>query len=156
MKRVRAVKRSFTDFKRIIWHPKELLKAFPYKEGYSLYIGIPFCPSTCLYCSFTSYSIDQFENIVQDYLEALLKELDFVAKTYAHKELQTMYIGGGTPTSLKEEDLEYLLYEVNKRFPFSKIQEITVEAGRPDSLNFKDSKEIWCDKDQYQSTVNER
>ena len=48
---------------------KELLKAFPYKEGYSLYIGIPFCPSTCLYCSFTSYSIDQFENIVQDYLE---------------------------------------------------------------------------------------
>lgn len=64
---------------------KELLKAFPYKEGYSLYIGIPFCPSTCLYCSFTSYSIDQFENIVQDYLEALLKELDFVAKTYAHK-----------------------------------------------------------------------
>lgn len=116
---------------------KELLKAFPYKEGYSLYIGIPFCPSTCLYCSFTSYSIDQFENIVQDYLEALLTELDFVAKTYAHKELQTMYIGGGTPTSLKEEDLEYLLYEVNKRFPFSKIQEITVEAGRPDSLNFE-------------------
>ena len=45
---------------------KELLKAFPYKEGYSLYIGIPFCPSTCLYCSFTSYSIDQFENIVLD------------------------------------------------------------------------------------------
>lgn len=90
-----------------------------------------------MYCSFTSYSIDQFENIVQDYLEALLKELDFVAKTYAHKELQTMYIGGGTPTSLKEEDLEYLLYEVNKRFPFSKIQEITVEAGRPDSLNFE-------------------
>ena len=99
--------------------------------------GIPFCPSTCLYCSFTSYSIAQIENIVQDYLEALLKELDFVAKTYAHKELQTMYIGGGTPTSLKEEDLEYLLYEVNKRFPFSKIQEITVEAGRPDSLNFE-------------------
>ena len=116
---------------------KELLKAFPYKEGYSLYIGIPFCPSTCLYCSFTSYSIDQFENIVQDYLEALLKELDFVAKTYANKELQTMYIGGGTPTSLKEEDLEYLLCEVNKRFPFSKIQEITVEAGRPDSLNLE-------------------
>ena len=116
---------------------KELLKAFPYKEGYSLYIGIPFCPSTCLYCSFTSYSIDQFENIVQDYLEALLKELDFVAKTYANKEHQTMYIGGGTPTSLKEEDLEYLLCEVNKRFPFSKIQEITVEAGRPDSLNLE-------------------
>ena len=53
------------------------------------------------------------------------------------KNFQTMYIGGGTPTSLKEEDLEYLLYEVNKRFPFSKIQEITVEAGRPDSLNFE-------------------
>ena len=51
------------------------------------------------------------------------------------KELQTMYIGGGTPTSLNEQDLEYLLCEINKRFPLSKIQEITVEAGRPDSLN---------------------
>ena len=49
-----------------------------------------------------------------------MKELDFVANTYAHKELQTMYIGGGTPTSLKEEDLEYLLYEVNKRFHFQR------------------------------------
>ena len=57
---------------------RKLLKTFPYKEGYSLYVGIPFCPSTCLYCSFTSYSIDQYENIVQDYLDALFKELDFV------------------------------------------------------------------------------
>ena len=75
---------SFTDFKRLsgIRRKSKIMyrnrserertsKAFPYKEGYSLYIGIPFCPSTCLYCSFTSYSIDQFENIVQDYLEAL-------------------------------------------------------------------------------------
>ena len=84
-------------------------------------------PSTCLYCSFTSYSIDQFENIVQDYLEALLKELDFVAKTYAHKELQTMYIGGGTPTSLKEEDLEYLLYEVNKSSPQNPVLSIKLK-----------------------------
>lgn len=58
-------------------------------------------------------------------------------QTYAHKELQTMYIGGGTPTSLNEKDLEYLLCEINKRLPLSKIQEITVEAGRPDSLNLE-------------------
>ena len=116
---------------------QELLKTFPYKEGYSLYVGIPFCPSTCLYCSFTSYSIDQYEDIVPNYLEALLKELDFVQKTYAYKELPTMYIGGGTPTSLNEKDLEYLLSEINQRFPFSKIKEITVEAGRPDSLNLE-------------------
>ena len=116
---------------------RKLLKTFPYKEGYSLYVGIPFCPSTCLYCSFTSYSIDQYENIVQDYLDALFKELDFVKQAYAYKELQTMYIGGGTPTSLNEQDLEYLLCEINKRFPLSKIKEITVEAGRPDSLNLE-------------------
>ncbi len=117
----------------------------------------PILPKHMFVLFFTSYSIDQFDNIVQDYLEALLKELDFVAKTYAHKELQTMYIGGGTPTSLKE-DLEYLLYEVNKRFPFQRSRRSLWKQGRPDSLNFeiKDSKEIWCDKDQYQSTVNER
>ena len=116
---------------------RALLSQLDYKNGYSLYIGIPFCPSTCLYCSFTSYSIDQYENIVQDYLDALFKELDFVKQAYAYKELQTMYIGGGTPTSLNEQDLEYLLCEINKRFPLSKIKEITVEAGRPDSLNLE-------------------
>ena len=71
-----------------------------------------------------------------------MKELDFVAKTYAHKELQTMYIGGGTPTSLKEEDLEYLLYEVNKRFPFSKIQEITVDVYKRQILYYTIFKKI--------------
>ena len=73
----------------------------------------------------------------RDYLDALFKELDFVKRAYAYKELQTMYIGGGTPTSLNEQDLEYLLCEINKRFPLSKIKEITVEAGRPDSLNLE-------------------
>ena len=82
-----------------------------------------------------------------------------MAKTYAHKELQTMYIGGGTPTSLKREDLEYLLYEVNKRFPFFKDPGDHCGSRTARQLEFreiKDSKEIWCDKDQYQSTVNER
>lgn len=116
---------------------QELLKTFPYKEGYSLYVGIPFCPSTCLYCSFTSYSIDQYENIVEDYLKALFMELDFVKETYSHKPLQTMYIGGGTPTSLNERNLEYLLKGIDQRFPLSQIREITVEAGRPDSLNLE-------------------
>ena len=116
---------------------QELLKTFPYKEGYSLYVGIPFCPSTCLYCSFTSYSIDQYENIVEDYLKALFMELDFVKETYSHKPLQTMYIGGGTPTSLNERDLEYLLKGIDQRFPLLQIREITVEAGRPDSLNLE-------------------
>lgn len=113
----------------------ELLSKFPYKKGFSLYVGIPFCPSTCLYCSFTSYPIDTFQDRVKAYLDALLKEAAFVKKAYRGKKLQTLYIGGGTPTSLSVKDLEYLLNGLNEYFPFTDIMEITAEAGRPDSLN---------------------
>lgn len=73
---------------------KSLLEKLDYKDGYSLYIGIPFCPTTCSYCSFTSYPIGQWKNRTEEYLEALCKEISFVGEVSREKKLNTIYIGG--------------------------------------------------------------
>lgn len=114
-----------------------LLQEIDYKNGYSLYIGIPFCPNTCLYCSFASYSIEKFENQVELYLEALMKEISFASTYITDTKLTTIYIGGGTPTSLSENQLERLLAHIDKEIDFSNIKEYTVEAGRPDSITLE-------------------
>ena len=111
-----------------------ILKKIDYKNGYSLYIGIPFCPTRCLYCSFTSYSIAQWKKDTDTYVEALCKELLAVSKMYEGKKLQTIYMGGGTPTSLEGYQLSKILNVVKKKFDLSNLLELTVEAGRPDSI----------------------
>ncbi|MDU6630746.1 MAG: coproporphyrinogen dehydrogenase HemZ [Lachnoanaerobaculum sp.] len=111
-----------------------ILKKIDYKNGYSLYIGIPFCPTRCLYCSFTSYSIAQWKKDTDTYVEALCKELLAVSKMYEGKKLQTIYIGGGTPTSLEGYQLSKILNIVKTNFDLSNLLELTVEAGRPDSI----------------------
>lgn len=121
----------------VVSKEQELLSKFDYKKGYSLYVGIPFCPSTCLYCSFASYPIQTFQDRVKPYLDAVLKEAAFVKRMYPNKKLHTLYIGGGTPTSLLAKDLEYLLNGLNDYFPFTDIMEVTVEAGRPDSFDIE-------------------
>ena len=73
---------------------KEILKNIDYDNGYSLYIGIPFCPTTCLYCSFTSYPICSYAGIVDDYLACIMKEIDYVAENFKGKTLDTIYVGG--------------------------------------------------------------
>lgn len=113
---------------------KKLLEVIDCEQGYSLYIGIPFCPTTCLYCSFTSYPIGKWETKTGRYLEALFRELDYVAETKRKCTLDTVYIGGGTPTSLSVGDLECLLRKLKNTFDFSLVREFTVEAGRPDSI----------------------
>lgn len=115
---------------------KRLLDSLHYENGYSLYIGIPFCPTTCLYCSFTSYPICSWKNRMNEYLEAVFKEIDFVAKAYEHKILDTVYIGGGTPTTLEAEELDRLLTKVKSTFNFTNVKEFTVEAGRADSITY--------------------
>lgn len=100
----------------------------------SIYIGIPFCPTRCLYCSFTSYAIDHREQQVEAYLEALEKEIAFGGKYSSSKTIRSIYIGGGTPTSLNEEQLERLLMLVNQHFNVKDAEEFTVEAGRPDTI----------------------
>lgn len=113
---------------------KELLSRLDYKEGYSLYVGIPFCPTTCIYCSFTSYPLASYQKYVEDYLTALLKELTFVASVSKEKKLNTVYIGGGTPTTLSPDQLDRLLTHMEEHFSYEDVKEFTVEAGRPDSI----------------------
>lgn len=113
---------------------RSILSNLHYENGYSLYIGIPFCPTTCLYCSFTSYPICAWQGRVKDYLEALEKEIDFTAQAYRDKVLDTIYIGGGTPTTLTAQELDRLLTKLKNTFPLADVQEFTVEAGRADSI----------------------
>lgn len=111
-----------------------LLNRLDYERGYSLYIGIPFCPSTCLYCSFTSYPLSAWKEQVDAYLDALEREIDFTAKQCQDRYLNTIYIGGGTPTTLSPEQLDRLIQKIKSSFDFSHLLEFTVEAGRPDSI----------------------
>ena len=113
---------------------KELLEQLDYKDGYSLYVGIPFCPSICSYCSFSSYPLAQWEKRVDEYLDAVCKELTFVAEKSKKKKLNTIYIGGGTPTTLGPKQLNRLLTHLETQFSYADLREITVEAGRPDSI----------------------
>ena len=110
------------------------MEQLDYEDGYSLYIGIPFCPTTCSYCSFTSQPIEKWKNRVDEYLDALCKEIRFVAEVSGQKKLNTIYIGGGTPTTLEATQLERLLTELEQTFSFADLKEFTVEAGRPDSI----------------------
>lgn len=103
-------------------------------NGYSVYIGIPFCPSTCLYCSFTSNPIFKFRKKVNDYLEAIKKELIWTKENMSGKILDTVYIGGGTPTTLEAEELDELLKNITEILPWDNVKEFTVEAGRADSI----------------------
>lgn len=100
----------------------------------SLYIGIPFCPTRCVYCSFTAYSLKAKGNLVDAYLDALCKEIDFVAEAKKDVPIRSLYIGGGTPTSLNEKQLKRLLTHIRERFDLSQIDEYTIEAGRPDTI----------------------
>ena len=116
---------------------KKLLDTLHYENGYSLYIGIPFCPTTCLYCSFTSYPIFSWKKRMGEYLDALEKEIDFVAERYKDRVLDTIYIGGGTPTTLEAEELTRILNKLRKSFDLSHLKELTVESGRADSITYE-------------------
>ena len=113
---------------------KRILQNIHYGNGYSLYIGIPFCPTTCLYCSFPSFNIAKWRDRIDDYLNALEREMEATAAIMKGKVLDTIYIGGGTPTSLEAWQLERLCSAVARYFDLDQVQEFTVEAGRPDSI----------------------
>ncbi len=115
-------------------YENEILSRIDYEKGYSLYIGIPFCPSTCLYCSFTSYAIGAYRKWVPDYITALKKEIDYVSENFKDRVLNTVYIGGGTPTTLEADDLRDLIDYLKSSLDFSHVLEFTVEAGRADSI----------------------
>ena len=103
-------------------------------RAYSLYIGIPFCPSRCSYCSFVSCNLDRDRKLVQPYVDCLCRELSAIRREAdkAGLHLQSIYIGGGTPTSLSADQLRQLMGTVRREFPLEGLTEYTVEAGRPD------------------------
>ena len=103
----------------------------------SLYVGIPFCPTRCTYCSFVSRTIGKKTELLDPYLNALLKEMEITGKLLADsgRQLRTIYIGGGTPTTLSTPQMAYLLDAIRDSFDLSRCIEFTVEGGRPDTLN---------------------
>lgn len=111
----------------------ETLKDIDYKQGYSLYVGIPFCPTICLYCSFTSFTADKWEGYMDQYLDTVEKELKALSGQF-NREPDTIYIGGGTPTVLSPERMHRLLCCIEDNFDISRVREFTVEAGRPDTI----------------------
>jgi len=120
---------------RVTQRERELLNAFDYQDEYSLYIGIPFCPTVCAYCSFTSFPLKGFNDLVEPYLAALFKEIDAAKDMLPGRKISSVYFGGGTPTTLSAEQLERLINKVRETFDLSNCREFTVEAGRPDSIN---------------------
>lgn len=105
-------------------------------DDISLYVGIPFCPSRCYYCSFVSATTAQSGQLIEPYLDTLCREVEETAVLVreAGKRVQSVYIGGGTPTTLDERQLARLLTALEKNFDFSHLREYTVEAGRPDTI----------------------
>ena len=104
-------------------------------RDYALYINIPFCPSRCLYCSFAAFPVNEYKYKVPDYLAALSRELQFISYVNRDRRLVSVYIGGGTPTSLGDLSFDNLLTEALRYFDLSHLKEYTIEAGRPDSIN---------------------
>lgn len=105
-------------------------------DSFSLYISIPFCPSRCSYCSFVSQSVEKAKHLVAPYVELLCEEIECTGKIAKNLglRLESVYMGGGTPTSLEADDLAKILTTVRENFDMSTCREFTVEAGRPDTI----------------------
>ena len=108
-------------------------------DDLSVYIGIPFCPTRCAYCSFVSQSIERFGEFLPAYLDALLREIAHTGALLKNSgfHIRTLYMGGGTPTTLSSTQMARLLDAINRNFDLSRCLEFTVEGGRPDTLDFE-------------------
>ncbi len=120
--------------RRIEHIQKPMIAAIP-KNSYSLYVSIPFCPTRCSYCSFVSHSVDKAAARMDEYVQKLCEELAQTAATAKQLGLQldTIYFGGGTPTTLSAEQLRTVFGALDE-FDCSHVREFTVEAGRPDTI----------------------
>ena len=107
------------------------------KDDISLYVGIPFCPTRCAYCSFVSRTVGKRTELMEPYLQALTKELELTGKRLekSGKHIRSGYFGGGTPTPLTSGQMAWLLDAIHDSFDLSRNLEFTVEGGRPDTLN---------------------
>ena len=140
------VRRIFRDIYRVSPEKTELAMTVAANEkrmlsrisgdSVSLYIGIPFCPTRCLYCSFVSTDIRTSGRYMDEFVNKLLLEIDKTAEVIRRikARVDTIYIGGGTPTTLSAEDISRICGRLRQRFDFSGISEFTLEAGRPDTI----------------------
>lgn len=120
-------------------------------DSFSLYISVPFCPTRCSYCSFVSQSIEKAKKLVEPYLDLLCQEIKYTAEIAKelNLRLETVYIGGGTPTTFSAEQLTKLITAINTSFDMKKCREFTIEAGRPDTITREKLKAILdggCDR----------
>lgn len=115
---------------------EESIIALSKPQSFSLYISVPFCPTRCSYCSFVSHSVDSAKKLIGQYVELVCQELEYTAKIAkkCNLQLETVYIGGGTPTTLSAKELEAVMGTVKRNFDLSYLREYTVEAGRPDTV----------------------
>ena len=114
---------------------RTLLQSISQRDA-GLYIDIPFCPTRCAYCSFVSMSADRMTEFAEPYLAALYRELDAIGRIVKDLgfTIKTVYIGGGTPTTLMALELDNLLYKIQSVFELSAMTEFSIEAGRPDTI----------------------
>ena len=114
-------------------------------EDVSLYVGIPFCPTRCSYCSFVSRTVGKKTEMMESYLEALMKEMEVTGRLLREsgRHIRSVYIGGGTPTTLTDVQMARLLDAIHESFDLSRCLEFTVEGGRPDTLNEKKLRTIF-------------
>lgn len=103
----------------------------------SLYVGIPFCPTRCAYCSFVAQSVEKSFSLVEPYLEALFDEITAAGQLVRELGLnvKSFYMGGGTPTTLTADQMDRLLTKLEQNFDFGNLAELTIEAGRPDTID---------------------
>lgn len=106
------------------------------KQAVSLYISIPFCPTRCSYCSFVSHSIESALKLMPDYIKCLCREIEITAEIVKESgiKIDTIYFGGGTPTSVSADDIETIMKTVSKNFDLDNIREYNYEAGRADTI----------------------
>ncbi len=112
-------------------------RALTQKQDVSLYVGIPFCPTRCAYCSFVSRSIGKRTDLMEPYLQALYRELEVTGRLLREtgKTVRSVYIGGGTPTTLSADQMAQLLDAIREKIDLQRCLEFTVEGGRPDTLD---------------------
>ena len=125
-----------TDLAIKVMHHENKIISLSSHNSFSLYVSIPFCPTRCAYCSSVSHSIEKTHKLLEPYVDLLCKELEKtgqVAKALGLR-LETVYFGGGTPTTLSASQLSRLFDVIEKNFDLSTLCEYTVEAGRPDTV----------------------
>lgn len=125
-----------TDLALEVMKHENKIIALSKRNSFSLYISIPFCPTRCSYCSFVSHSIERTKSLVEPYVELLCKELEEISKVAKDLSLnlETVYFGGGTPTTLNATQLTRIFKTIENNFDLSSVKEYTVEAGRPDTV----------------------